>query len=227
MADDQALRSSQLFAGVPADVVQDAIASGTRVRVKRGSCFYQSDETAKRLFILVSGLVKLRMLTPTGYRILFRFIRPGEFFGYQSVLNNSGRYFTTSEVAVDSEALCWSRTAIRRLLQSHPGIAMNALSISLTRMQDYQERLAEMASAPVPARIARRLLRLESGAWGKSGPVTINGEFTREDLAGLAGSTLHTVSRILARWERAHIVEKWRGAVRILEHAKLAQIAGI
>lgn len=95
------------------------------------------------------------------------------------------------------------------------------------RMQEYQERLAEMASQPVPARIARRLLQLESAGWGENGPLTSNGEFTREDLAGLAGSTLHTVSRILGRWERAHIVEKSPGKVRILEHAKLVQIAGL
>lgn len=218
-------RSSQLFVGVPAEVVQAAIDAGARLRVTRGSCFYRTDEPAHRLFVLVAGRVKLQMVTATGYRVLFRFIEPGDFFGYQTVLNNSARYFTTAEAAVDSEALCWSRAAARRLLH-HPSIIGNALSISLTRMQEYQERLAEMASQPVPARIARRLLALESSAWGDNNPVTINGDFTREDLAGLAGSTLHTVSRILGRWERAHIVEKSRGMVRIIAPAKLAQIAG-
>lgn len=222
----KALRTSELFAGVPADVVQTAIDSGTRAQVKRGSCFYRTDEPAHRLFVLVSGRVKLRMLTASGYRVLFRFIRPGEFFGYQAVLSNSARYFTTAEATLDSEAVCWSRSATRRLLSSNSAVAMNALAVSLTRMQDYQERLAEMASEPVPARIARRLIRLESGASGLDGPLVINGDFTREDLAGLAGSTLHTVSRILGRWQRAHIVEKSRGTVRITEPAKLAKIAG-
>jgi len=226
MANDNGLRSSELFAGVPADVVQAALASAGRVQVKRGACFYRSGEPAHRLFLLSAGRVKLRMLTPTGYRVLFRFISPGDFFGYHAVLNNSATYFTTAEAAEDSEAVCWSRTATRHLLRSHLAIALNALSISLMRMQDYQERLAEMASESVPTRIARRLIRLEPGEWGKNGRVTINGAFTREDLAGLAGSTLHTVSRVLGRWERAKIVEKAPGMVRIVAPEKLAKIAG-
>lgn len=115
---------------------------------------------------------------------------------------------------------------MRRLLRSDPVLAVNALSVSLMRMQEYQERLAEMACEPVPARMARRLIRLDSDAGGKSGSMTINGGFTREDLAGLAGSTLYTVSRILGHWERANIVQKSRGTVRIVAPTKLAQIAG-
>jgi CRP/FNR family transcriptional regulator, nitrogen oxide reductase regulator len=223
---DTAFRASQLFTGVPESVVEAALASGVRCKANRGSCFYRTDEPAHRLFVLTSGLVKLRLVMPSGYRVLFRFLNPGEFFGYQTVLNNSGHYFTTAEAAVDSEAIFWSRAATRRLLRSHPAITVNALSVSLARMQEYQERLAEMACEAVPVRVARQLIRLESGELGENGPVTISGNFTREDLAGLTGSTLHTVSRVLGRWERAGIVEKGPGMVRILAPTKLAQLAG-
>jgi CRP-like cAMP-binding protein len=128
MLNDKSLRSSELFAGVPADVFQAALKTAARVRVKRGSCFYRTDEPAHRLFVLVSGRVKLRLLTPSGYRMLFRFISPGDFFGYQAVLNDSANYFATAEAAEESEAACWSRTATRTLLRSHPAIAVNALS---------------------------------------------------------------------------------------------------
>lgn len=226
MAIENSLRTSQLFAGVPADAIQAALDSGVRRRAKRGSCFFRSDEPANCLFVLVRGRVKLCYVTPRGYRVLFRLIGPGELFGYQAVLN-SGRYFTTAEAAVDSEALCWSRAVTRRLLKSDPTIAVNALAVSLMRMQEYQQRLAEMASEPVATRIARQLIRLESvNVFGANSPGTISGEFTREDLAGLAGSTLHTVSRVLGRWERAHIVEKAPGMIRITAPEELAHIAG-
>ena len=226
MVIENSVRTSQLFVGVPAETIQAALDTGVPRRVRRGSCFFRSDETANCLFVLVRGRVKLCLVTPRGYRVLFRLIGPGDLFGYQTVLS-SGRYFTTAEAAVDSEALCWSRAATRRLLKGHPAIAVNALAVSLTHMQEYQQRLAEMASEPVATRIARQLIRLESlNVFGADSPATINGEFTREDLAGLAGSTLHTVSRVLGRWERAHIVEKAPGMIRITAPEKLAQIAG-
>jgi CRP/FNR family transcriptional regulator, nitrogen oxide reductase regulator len=156
--------------------------------------------------------------------MMFRFIMPGDFFGYQAVFNDSFHYFTTAEAAEDSEALSFSRAATRKLLHSHAAIAINALSTSLKVMQEYQERLAEMACVVVSSRIARRLLQLESSR-RKNGPVSIDEELTREDLAGLAGSTLHTVSRILGRWEQQRIVEKSRGRVRIVDRSKLMQIA--
>ncbi len=228
MAYQDILRRSPLFAGVPADVLQAAVGSSVRCHVKRGQMFFRSGESASRLFVLMDGRVKLHLITTRGYRVLFRLLSPGDVFGYQAAIGDSAHYYTTAQAAVDSEALGWSGSATRRLLRSYPVVALNALSISLGRMQEYQERLSDMACETAATRIARQLVRLGSPrGLGLSSSVTINGDFTREDLAGLAGSTLHTVSRVLGRWERARIVEKSRGMVRITAPAKLAAIAGL
>lgn len=228
MAHPDILPKSPLFAGIPADALQAALNSSVHRQVKRGRMFFGSNEPASRLFVLMVGRVKLHVITTRGYRVLFRLISPGDVFGYEALLGNSARYYTTAEAAVDSEAVCWSGLATRRLLRSYPVVALNALSISVGRMQDYQQRLSDMACETAATRIARELLRLASPtAPGVNGLVTINGDFTRQDLAGLAGSTLHTVSRVLGRWQRAHIVEKSRGMVRIIAPAKLAAIARV
>lgn len=221
------LRRSELFVGVPAAALQAALDSCVPCKVKQGSCFFRSDEPANRFFVLMAGCVKLRLTTARGYRVLFRLIAPGDLFGWQPVLGDSAHYFTTAEAAADSEALCWSGAAMRRLLRSYPAIALNALSVSLARMKEYQERVSEMACESVPSRIARQLVRLASQtAPGSSTPVTSKCDFTRDDLAGMAGSTASTVSRILGRWQRLHIIEKSGGMVHIAAPAKLAEIAG-
>jgi hypothetical protein len=64
----------------------------------------------------------------------------------------------------------------------------------LQRMQECQQRLAEIGCGAAPARLARLLLRLDSGDRRTSGPIVIIG-LMREDLAGLSGSTIYTASQ--------------------------------
>ena len=224
---DRVVCSSELFNEIPAESVKAAMAMARRATARRGTCFYRNGEPAQRLFLLVSGCVRLRLVTPSGKSVLFRFIRPGDFFGQQAILSHPAKYFAMAEAAEASVAFCWPRAATQQLLRSHCDIALNAVAVSIRRMQEYQERLAELVSVPVSARLARSLLRLESHDPRTADVAIIDGTCTRGDLAGLSGSTVCTVSRILGRWQRQLIVEKGRATVRILRRARLSRIAGL
>ena len=48
---------------------------------------------------------------------------------------------------------------------------------------------------------------------------------SREDLAEISGTTLHTVSRVMAEWHRQGLVEAGRERVRLLQPHALVQLA--
>ncbi len=48
---------------------------------------------------------------------------------------------------------------------------------------------------------------------------------SREDIAQMTGTTLHTVSRILSRWEEAGLVESGRQRITIRQPHGLVTIA--
>ncbi len=48
---------------------------------------------------------------------------------------------------------------------------------------------------------------------------------SRQDLAQMTGTTLHTVSRVLAEWHRQGLVEAGRERVRLMQPHALVRIA--
>src|SRR5690606_20959167 len=75
------------------------------------------------------------------------------------------------------------------------------------RYRESQTRLRELSTEPVERRIAHTLQRLAAQAGRRTSQgIEIRIPLSRQDLAELAGTTLHTVSRILSSWERDGIV---------------------
>jgi CRP-like cAMP-binding protein len=68
-----------------------------------------------------------------------------------------------------------------------------------------------MSSEQVEQRIAHVLLRLAKQAGRKTAAgVEIDFPISRQDVAEMTGTTLHTVSRILSAWEQRGLVEGGR-----------------
>lgn len=84
-----------------------------------------------------------------------------------------------------------------------------------------------MASIRVEQRIAHALLRLLGQAGQRSGEATeIAFPVTRQDVAEMASTTLHTVSRTLHAWEEAGILSGGRRRIVVRDAQALARIAG-
>jgi CRP/FNR family transcriptional regulator, nitrogen oxide reductase regulator len=80
-----------------------------------------------------------------------------------------------------------------------------------TRLQEAHSRVIQMSTEEVERRVARALLRVSDQAGRKvEQGLEIDFPISREDIAGITGTTLHTVSRILSEWERQGLIESGR-----------------
>ncbi len=223
----QIIRASRFLSGVPEPALHKLIRLSAHRRFVAGSFLFHQNNPAAHSFLLISGRVRLFIETAKGNRILLRLIGPGEFLGYRAATLTAMRYGISAEAAVPSEALCWNRTNMLRLLRLEPAMLLNLFSDFAERIQEYQERLVEMATQDAPHRIARTLVRLAHRAGTEEdGSILLDGGFSGEDLAGMAGTTLETVSRVLGRWKRAHIIQTGRQRLRICCLPKLSELAG-
>ncbi|MBI3739048.1 MAG: winged helix-turn-helix domain-containing protein, partial [Chloroflexi bacterium] len=76
----------------------------------------------------------------------------------------------------------------------------------------------------VEQRIARALLRLTSQS-GQKVDQGIELSFSRQDVAEMSGTTLYTVSRVMAEWERQGLVQLGREQIRIIKPHELVKVA--
>jgi CRP-like cAMP-binding protein len=103
---------------------------------------------------------------------------------------------------------------------------MNAVTVLGARYREMQVRLRELSTEKVERRVAHTLLRLAERAGRRSAlGVEIAFPLTRQDLAEMSGTTLHTVSRTLSAWEEQGIVDSGRRRVILRNPRALMAIA--
>jgi CRP-like cAMP-binding protein len=114
----------------------------------------------------------------------------------------------------------WDAAAFEALTRRIGTIHRNAIAIMRSRLKMLQERFCDVATRPVPQRLARLVLHLAEKAPGSFGPV----ELSREELAQMAGTSLFTVSRLLSAWADEDIVTVERKTVVIEDLPRLLEL---
>jgi len=223
--DGAMLARAPLFAGVPPEGLNEVAAAASAVRCTPGETLFGQDDPADAFFVLITGRVKIAQVTAEGHQVVLRYIGPGEVFGAVPLFTNTG-YPAAATAVTDSMALRWDRAATHRLLQRYPPILSNALTIVGRRLHELQNRYRELATERVEQRVGRAILRLlEKAGHRQAAGVQIAFPLSRQDIAEMTGTTLHTVSRILSEWEKRGVLQGGRMRVIIRDPAALARIA--
>jgi CRP-like cAMP-binding protein len=214
-----------LFAGLAPDALDEVLREARSVRYAKDAAVFEQGAEASAFFVLLHGHLRVEKTTPQGHQIVVRYVSPGEIFGVAQALAMQ-HYPATAVAAVDSVALCWPATAWPRLTSRFPTLAANAMQTVGRRLQDTQARVLEMSSEQVEQRVAHALLRLVKQAGRKTAVgIEIDFPISRQDVAEMTGTTLHTVSRILSAWEQQGLVEGGRQRIVLRNPHALFELA--
>ena len=202
------LRGVDIFAGLDDRALDDVLRAAERRRIAKGDTVFDQGEEARAFYVLTEGRLRVTQVTPEGQRVVVRFISQAEMFGCVAAFGG-GRYPGTATAVEDGRLIGWTQGAARHLMERHPRFAMNALGTVGGRLQETQARVRELSTERVERRIAHALVRLaqQAGRRVRGGGVEIDFPISRQDIAEMTGTTLHTVSRTLSAWEAQGIVE--------------------
>jgi len=214
-----------LFAGLSAADLTEVLREARSSRFAKHSAVFEQGAEAASFFLLLHGHVRASKTTPAGEQIVVRYVAPGEIFGVAPAIGLP-HYPATATAVDDSIVLVWPSAAWPRLVARFPQLATNTLQTVGSRLQESHTRVVEMSTQLVEQRVAHALLRLakQSGRKLDHG-VEIGFPISRQDIAQMTGTTLHTVSRILSGWEQAGLVESGRQRIVLREPHKLFVLA--
>ena len=199
-----------MFAGLTPVEQEELLREARSVRYPKDTAVFDQGADADRFFVLLHGHLRVEKTSPQGQQTVVRYVSAGELFGVAQAMNLK-HYPATAVAAVDSIALVWPSSSWSRLLARFPSLASSALQIVGSRLQDTQARIMEISNEQVEQRVAHVLLRLAKQAGKKVvGGIEIDFPISRQDIAEMTGTTLHTVSRILSSWEQRGLVEGGR-----------------
>lgn len=220
------LSRSSLFRDAQPGLLQTILERSLQRSVETGSYFFLQGDPATHAYVLVAGRVKMLQITPNGQQIILRIMTPGQTFGGIAMLNPPDGYPATAQAEQDSTALAWDTATLRELADRDPSISLSTMQLMHGYILELQERQGALVSERVEQRIARSLLKLaaQSGKKIEQG-VLIDLPLTRQDIAGMSGTTLYTVSRTMSEWERQGLLEIGRERVVIRDPHGLVRIA--
>lgn len=223
---DRSLISSlPAFAGLEGKDLDAILSLARSSRFPRDSEIFAQEGEASSFFLLLSGHIRVVRTSPEGHQVVARYINEGELFGIAMAMGRT-TYPATAVAAVDCVVLSWPNSAWRDFQSRFPAFGASAYKTIGTRLQETQAQVMEMSTQQVEQRIAHALLRIVSQS-GRKTPEGIEIDFpiTRQDIAEMTGTTLHTVSRLLSAWEEEGIVRGGRQKVTVTDPHALMLVA--
>jgi len=210
------LQENFLFQGVEPAAMESIAGKLPMATCRPGQVIYQPGETGEALFILKAGHVRLYRIAADGRKLVLATVGPGTAFGDMSVLGQS-MVGSFAEAIEDSTICIMSRVDIEQIVLEHPQVGIRMVELLSERLRDAENRLEQMAFAPVSTRLARLLVALADGS-------EIAGH-SHQDLAEMIGTSRETVSRALVEFKTFGWVEIDRRCIRITNLSALEELA--
>lgn len=213
------------FEGIAAADLDRILQQARSLRVARDAAIFEQEGEAHSFFLLLDGHVRVVKTTPHGQQVIVRYISPGELMGIAHALGRR-TYPASAIAAVDCVVLAWPSTLWPEFATSFPSFGTNTYKTVGERLQDAHARVVEMATEQVEQRVARALLGLAKQTGKKTDDgILIDFPISRQNIAEMSGTTLHTVSRLLTAWEEKGLVRSGRQKVTVVEPHKLFLLA--
>ncbi|GAA3977095.1 Crp/Fnr family transcriptional regulator [Thermobifida alba] len=197
---NEVLSKAPLFEALDEEGAAALRSSITEVRLGRGQTLFSEGDEGDRLYVMLSGKVKLTRTSADGRENLLAVLGPGEMLGELSLFDPGPR--TASAVAVTDAVLAGlGHDDLRPFITRQPEVAVHLLKALATRLRRTNDVVADLVFTDVPGRVAKALLDLAQ-RFGKEGEdgLHVHHDLTQEELAQFVGASRETVNKALAEF---------------------------
>jgi len=222
----QLLVQNPLFADVPPAALDRLTEGAHRRAVVAGEHLFHQDNEAHVFCLVLSGKFRLVQHSAEGKDVTMAVFVSGDVIGLVVALTND-LYPGSVEALEEGEVLLLPGAPLWAVMNEYGALGVRVLRLVAGRLKEAQNRVRELSVERVQQRIARCLLRLahKVGVKEADGSIRLALTLSRQDIAQLTGTTLETVSRTIAAWEREGILDAAREQITIRNPHQMVAIA--
>lgn len=210
-----------LFRDLPYEDLQ-AISQLARVRnYKKNMIIFMEGEPGEALYFVISGKVKVSMITKDGREQILHILQHGDVFA-EVVLIDRGPYPASAEMIETGQIGMLMNDDIEEAIRKNPDLALKILKIMSKRLRLAQIQVRDLALKDTYGRLASMLLMLAKDH-GEEIPegIKIDLPLSRQELANLIGTTRETVTRILGDLKKYNCIDLDKQVITIINKDKL------
>ena len=222
---EEALARAAIFHGVQRSALDALTKQLHPVDFSRGHTIFAEGEPGDRLYIVMSGKVKIGRRSPDGREHLTAIMGPSDMFGELAVFDPGPR--TASATAITQvRAVAMDRAALHAWIADRPEIAQQLLRVLARRLRRTNDSIADLIFTDLSGRVAKLLLQLAQrfGAQ-EGGTVRVTHELTQEEIAQLVGASRETVNKALSGFTQRGWIQTDGKTVLILDPERLGRRA--
>jgi CRP-like cAMP-binding protein len=171
------------------------------------------------LFRVRTGLVRVHSMDDEGNGLTLRYVKPGGYFGEETLTGEPRRYFAEAVTATAVEVLDPA--------QLGPDEQQELLEHLVRSFEGLYRALNRLAGKRLRARIAAELLELgdsDLASSDDSGRDVVH--ITHDDLAAAVGSVRETVTKVVGELVRLGAIDAGYGKITLQDLTKLREVAG-
>jgi CRP/FNR family transcriptional regulator, cyclic AMP receptor protein len=183
-------------------------------------------DAGREIYLVVSGRVRLSVLTAEGRELSFAHAEPGAIFGEIAMLDGGPRSADATAVGKVT-ALSLSKPAFKRLVDTRPIVGDAAIRFLCSRVREADQQLEAIALYPIEGRLARFFLAAARQVKpdAEEGRITIELPMSQSELALLIGASRPKVNTALSLLESSGALER-SGSRVVCDIEELQLIAG-
>ena len=222
---EETLARAGIFQGVEPAAAEALASTLEAVEFPRGHVVFAEGEPGDRLYIILSGKVKLGRKSPDGRENLLGIFGPSDMFGELSIFDPGPRTSTATTVT-EVRLTSMDRPALRQWIATRPEIAEQLLRVVARRLRRTNGMLADLIFTDVPGRVAKALLQLAQRFGSQeAGMLRVTHDLTQEEIAQYVGASRETVNKALADFAHRGWLRLEGKSVLIMDPERLARRA--
>ena len=192
----------------------------------KGAVLFVEGHSARDVYVVCTGRLKLSMTSAEGRKLIVRIARPRDMLGVHAALIGQS-YEATAETLTPCRIDSISRKDLLGLLERQKSYG---LSVAVAISKDFTDFLEHARGLLMSISAAEKLAHLLLSLADQFGRRTTNGItfqtlLTHEEIAQMIGASRETVTRSLNMITRKRFIRREEGEVVILNHVALAALA--
>lgn len=181
---------------------------------------YAQGDPADALYYIVSGSVKITVISEHGKEGVLAILRQGEFFGERCLAGHNLRRNKNAVAAGRCEIVRFDRILVQQALEEDTDFLKLFLQVVLDQSRRTQEDLVDQLFNSSEKRLARILLSLAQTEIDANTSL-INEPITQETLASMVGTTRSRISQFMTKFRKLGYID-YDGKIRV--HRSLLNI---
>ena len=211
MPERRLLDTTDMFAALPPEVLENLRGHATVRELSRNEVLFHQGDSSDALYVIQKGRIAIATQSGDGRESVLAVLEDGALFGELPLFDDDPR-------SADARALTKTTVVelgyapVRAVLVERPELLWVIVRLLVQRLRTTNEALEDAVFLDVPARTAKRLLELA----GESNRFTL--PVTQEELASMVGASRERVNKAISLFVRLGWLEiEGRNNYRIID----------